>query len=83
MKWFSGKEELFDNAADPYQMQNLGASDTATLNHLRETLQALLVEAHDQFMAGPAYAAWYDSQRNIIRTAAARSFAICNVLRHP
>lgn len=68
VKWLSGKEELFDNISDPYQMQNLAASDVATVNHLRENLRDLLREAHDEFMAGPAYAAWYDRERNIVRT---------------
>ena len=68
VKWLSGKEELFDNAADPYQMHDLAASDVATLNRLREILRSLLAESHDPFMAGPAYADWYDEQRNIIRT---------------
>lgn len=68
VKWFSGKEELFDNLADPYQMRNLAGSDTSTLDVLRRALRDLLAEAHDEFMAGPAYASWYDSERNIIRT---------------
>lgn len=68
VKWFSGKEELFDNLSDPYQMQNVVASDSATLNHLRDVMRSLLREAHDEFMAGPAYASWYDAERNIIRT---------------
>ncbi|MBV8207849.1 MAG: sulfatase [Acidobacteria bacterium] len=68
VKWFSGKEELFDNAADPYQMENLAASNLAERNRFREILRVLLAEAHDSFMAGPAYAAWYDAERNIVRT---------------
>jgi len=68
VKWFAGREELFDNAADPYQLRNLAASDAATLKHMREILPALLAESHDPFLAGPAYAAWYDSERNIVRT---------------
>jgi arylsulfatase A-like enzyme len=68
VKWFSGKEELFDNVADPYQMRNLAGSDTSRLKALRESLQDLLAEAHDKFMAGPAYASWYDAERNIINT---------------
>lgn len=68
VKWLSGREELFDNSVDPYQMENRAATDTSTLNHLREVLRDLLRESHDDFMAGPAYASWYDAERNIIRT---------------
>jgi arylsulfatase A-like enzyme len=68
VKWFSGKEELFDNVADPYQMRNLAASDISTLKLLGEALKTFLAEAHDGFTAGPAYASWYDAQRNIVRT---------------
>jgi arylsulfatase A-like enzyme len=68
IQWFSGKEELFDNMSDPYQMRNMAGSDTPTLDALRETLRDLLAKAHDEFMAGPAYASWYDAERNIIRT---------------
>ena len=68
VKWLSGKEELFDNIADPYQMRNSAATDTSTLGHLRDLLTTLLAEAHDEFMSGPAYAGWYDSERNIVRT---------------
>lgn len=68
VKWLSGKEELFDNSADPYQMRNLAESDATTRSQLREVLRTLLAESHDPFMAGPAYAAWYDGERNIVRT---------------
>jgi arylsulfatase A-like enzyme len=66
--WFSGVEELFDNQGDPYQMQNLAKSDTQSLSELRRALKALLSEAHDEFLPGPAYASWFDSERNIVRT---------------
>ena len=64
-------EELYDNAADRYQMKNLvHCPDHAdTLNHLRKRLKALLAEAHDEFPPGTAYADWYDEDRNLVRTA--------------
>jgi len=68
IRWFSGREELFDNQADPYQMTNLADSDSRTVTTLRKRLDDLLHEAHDDFMAGPAYAPWYDGERNIVRT---------------
>jgi uncharacterized sulfatase len=68
VKWFSGREELFDNQADPYQMNNLAGSDHQITTRLRRRLDDLLHEAHDDFLAGPAYASWYDNERNIIRT---------------
>ncbi|MGA3323010.1 MAG: sulfatase [Terriglobia bacterium] len=68
VKWFSGREELFDNQADPYQMKDLAGSDLQATARLRKRLGDLLHEAHDDFLAGPAYASWYDNERNIIRT---------------
>jgi arylsulfatase A-like enzyme len=68
VRWFSGLEELFDNQADPYQMQNLAKSNSALLKELREALKALLSDAHDEFLPGPAYASWFDAERNIVRT---------------
>jgi hypothetical protein len=68
VKWFSGREELFDNQDDPYQMKNLTASAHQTVAGLRAVLYDLLKEAHDDFLAGPAYASWYDNERNIVRT---------------
>jgi arylsulfatase A-like enzyme len=68
IKWLSGKEELFDNLKDPYQMSDLSGSDSETMKAMRESLRELLAEAHDTFMAGPAYASWFDDERNIVRT---------------
>jgi arylsulfatase A-like enzyme len=70
VKWLSGKEELYDNMSDPYQMTNLaeGRKDQSALKKLRAHLKELLAEAHDEFLPGTAYADWYDDQRNLIRT---------------
>ena len=63
-------EELYDNDADPYQMNNLvfSADHAELLDSLRNKLADLLDEAHDDFLPGTAYADWYDADRNLIRT---------------
>jgi len=70
VKWLDGKEELYDNLSDPYQMTNLAEDrhDLPTLREMRSTLKDLLAEAHDEFLPGTAYADWYDDRRNLIRT---------------
>ena len=46
-----GKTELYDNAADPYQLKNLPSSkvDSADLRFLQEELGRWLKEANDQW----------------------------------
>jgi arylsulfatase A-like enzyme len=69
-KWLAGSEELYDNLADPYQMNNL-AADAAQANvlaHLRARMQDLLAIAHDDFRPGTGYGEWFDNQRDLIRT---------------
>ena len=70
-KWLDGKEELYDNAADPHQMSSLAVDSkhAEPLEWLRGRLHALLAEAHDDFLPGTAYADWYDDERNLIKTA--------------
>ncbi|MCL5269697.1 MAG: sulfatase [bacterium] len=71
VKWLDGREMLFDNQADPGQMQNL-AGDPASrdlLDKLKARLTELLAVAHDEFLPGTAYADWYDERRNLRRTA--------------
>lgn len=68
VKWFSGREELFDNRNDPYQMKNFLETNHQAAMDFRALLHDLLQDAHDEFLAGPAYASWYDNERNIIRT---------------
>jgi arylsulfatase A-like enzyme len=70
-KWIGGQETLFDNVADPAQLRNR-VSDPASrpvLDRLRNRLDELLAEAHDEFLPGTAYADWYESGRTLIRTA--------------
>jgi len=70
VRWLTGAEELYDNLADPYQMQNLvvGDSGPAILDQLRSRLSELLTGAHDDFRSGPDYGEWYDNNRNLVRT---------------
>ena len=72
VKWFAeGREELYHNVEDPYQLTNLaaGQQDLATLKRMRGRLNDLLAQAHDEFLPGTAYADWYDDDRNVVRTA--------------
>jgi hypothetical protein len=71
VKWLEGREELYDDLEDPYQMRNLaeGNKDQMTLKQLRSRLKDLLDNAHDTFPPGTAYADWLDNRRNIVRTA--------------
>jgi len=71
VKWLNGKEELYDNVDDPYQMRNLVESPEGRpfLERLRARLAGLLADAHDEFLPGTAYADWYDDERNLVRTA--------------
>jgi ribonucleotide reductase alpha subunit len=72
VKWLKeGKEELYDNLADPYQMRNLaeGKTDAGMLEKMRTRLKELLAAAHDEFLPGTAYADWYNDRRELVRTA--------------
>jgi arylsulfatase A-like enzyme len=71
VRWLAGSEELFDNLADPYQMENLAESGSASevLVRLRSRLSDLLAAAHDDFRPGRDYSDWYDDCRNLVRTA--------------
>jgi arylsulfatase A-like enzyme len=69
-QWLAGGEELYDNLADPYQMNNLAAAaaEPANLNRLRSRMKDLLALAHDDFRPGTGYGEWYDDKRNLLRT---------------
>jgi arylsulfatase A-like enzyme len=69
-RWLAGGEELYDNLADPYQMENLAANgaEPEALVRLRSRLSDLLVAAHDDFRPGTGYGEWYDDKRNLVRT---------------
>jgi arylsulfatase A-like enzyme len=70
VKWLAGQEELYDNLEDPYQMHNLVGEESAKiiLLELRWQMKELMISAHDQFLSGEQYAAWYDADRNLVRT---------------
>ncbi|MFC1735735.1 sulfatase [Candidatus Hydrogenedentota bacterium] len=71
VRWFGGEEELYNNAADPYQMKDLSKDERYRdrLENMRSKLVDLLAEAHDDFLPGTAYGEWYDDHRNLLRTA--------------
>jgi len=71
VKWLDGREELYDDREDPYQMKDLAglAESRSLLEKLRSELARLLAEAHDEFLPGTAYADWYDAERNLVKTA--------------
>lgn len=71
VKWLTGDEELYDNLEDPFQLRNLAREDAAksTLLESRGQMKELMIPAHDDFLSGRDYAAWYDNDRNLIRTA--------------
>lgn len=69
-RWIDGHVELYDDVADPNQLDDLSqAPDHAPIAvELEATLQRLLAEAHDEFLPGNGYVEWIDRERNIIRT---------------
>jgi len=71
-RWITGETELYDDLADPEQMNDLSddADHASVVDELEATLQHLLAEAHDAFLPGNAYVAWIDRERNIIETGA-------------
>jgi arylsulfatase A-like enzyme len=71
-RWITGETELYDDLADPEQMNDL-SEDTdhaGVVDELETTLRNLLAEAHDAFLPGNAYVEWIDRERNIIETGA-------------
>lgn len=71
-RWITGETELYDDLADPEQMNDLSADPdhAGVVDELEATLQSLLTEAHDAFLPGNAYVEWIDRERNIIETGA-------------
>ncbi|KPL15813.1 MAG: hypothetical protein AMS26_06585 [Bacteroides sp. SM23_62] len=72
VKWLEGDEELYDNVNDPFQMINLAVSDKEPdlLEAMRRRQEVLLEEAHDEFLPGNGYAAWFDPRsRDVVSTA--------------
>jgi len=71
VRWLDGREELFDNQQDPYQLHDLSNAPeaTTTLEQYRQRLAALLEEAHDDFRPGTEYASWFNRDRELLQTA--------------
>jgi arylsulfatase A-like enzyme len=66
VQWLDGKEELFDNIADPYQMENLAKfpeKHHEVLQDMRRLLGQELDKAHDKLRPGTYYADWYDEAK--------------------
>jgi hypothetical protein len=74
VKWLTGEESLVDHAEDPFQLRDLVDDEAArpVLHHLRSRLTELLATAHDEFLPGTAYSEWYETGRNLVRTALGR-----------
>jgi arylsulfatase A-like enzyme len=72
VRWLNGAEELYDNAADPYQVRNLfdGRRAPDVLQRMRGRLKDLLADAHDNFPPGTAYREWFTMDRDMVRNAA-------------
>jgi arylsulfatase A-like enzyme len=66
-----GKELLFHNSKDPFQMHNLAndKSNAATLKHYRETSVAFRKEHNDEFHECTWYESRWTTDRNITNTA--------------
>jgi len=72
VRWLDGKEEMYNNAEDPFQMVNLveTGQEEEMLAMMRNKMEDLLEEADDEFLPGTEYASWFDPEtRNVVRTA--------------
>lgn len=70
VQWLTGEEELYDNAVDPYQMNNVVKDPgyLTTVEALRSRLKQLLSEAHDDFRPGDEYGPWFTPDRKLVKT---------------
>ena len=66
-----GRELLFNNRTDPYQLRNLAEdrSQSATLGHFREMSRRWRKERYDTFEACTWYRDHWTEDRNIVMTA--------------
>ena len=70
----NGRELLFDNLADPYQMRDLSgdAAHAPTMQRFRDRLRRKRTDLNDTFAACTWYRDhWTDGNRNILRSATA------------
>ena len=68
VRWREGAVELYDNAKDPLQMNNLAGKDSIE-QELSDKLDELLSERHDDVHPGSYYADWYDHERRVVKNA--------------
>jgi arylsulfatase A-like enzyme len=68
VKWIDGKEELYDDIHDPYQMNDLVKEPLAReeLGILRQKLKELLAKSNDEFLPGTKYREWFNDKRQVI-----------------
>lgn len=68
IKWIDGKEELYNNIRDPYQLHNIINEDYANpvLQTLRKKLNDLLRNANDEFLPGTEYEKWFNDKRQVV-----------------
>jgi arylsulfatase A-like enzyme len=71
VRWLNGAEELYDNAADPYQLRNLwdGRRAPDVMARMRGRLRDLLHDSHDEFLPGTRYGEWFTPDRDMVRNA--------------
>jgi arylsulfatase A-like enzyme len=74
VQYIDGREELFDNVGDPYQLVNLvkdSTLDVAVLEMVRSELEEKLQASHDKLYPGDQYADWYADENNLtlVKTA--------------
>jgi arylsulfatase A-like enzyme len=73
VKYMDGREELFDDVKDRYQINNLihdGSFDPEIIEIMRGELQEKLSASHDRLFPGTHYASWWDERKmNLLRTA--------------
>lgn len=71
IRWFSGREALYDLKADPFQMRNLaGSTEAANIQaHLEYGLDELLKRRGDRLLPSETYVSWIDSSRRIVRNS--------------
>ncbi|MCB9881394.1 MAG: sulfatase [Planctomycetes bacterium] len=64
VRWLDGKEELYDDIADPAQRHDRVdlEEERTRVSAFRARLTALLDEAGDPFLPGNEYAAWYEGR---------------------
>ena len=65
IKWLTGKEELYDNNKDPFQLNNIVEDEGSVerTNEFRKEMNILMTGAGDDFLPGNACAKWFNEKR--------------------